>query len=257
MKRSFHIALIALGTLLMADTGILLIKTASRTLGIFMPFVLGGPLFIVGVLCLTPAGKFFKSHIIGKIIKWCMICGYAAFCLLFCTTSLLAFFAGGNKPENGADVLIVLGCGVKGERVTLTLSNRLDKALEYLEANPDTKVLVSGGQGKGEDISEALAMKRYLTAHGLDENRIITEDRSSSTEENFKYSKRIIDELFPEGAKVVFVTTRFHVFRAGRVAQRCGIDADGMGAKGVWYITFNDYLRECVGITIYFLTGKA
>lgn len=257
MKRFFHIALIVLGTLLMADTVLLLIKTASRTLGIFMPFVLGAPLFITGVFCLTPAGRIFASHITGKIIKWCMICGYTAFCLLFTTTSLLAFSEGGNSPEKGADALIILGCGVRGERVTLTLSNRLDKALEYLADSPDTKVVVSGGQGEGEYISEALAMKNYLIAHGIDENTIITEDKSSSTEENFKYSKEIIDELFPEGAKVVFVTTRFHVFRAGRVAKRCGLNAEGMGAKGVWYITFNDYLRECVGITLYFLTGKA
>ena len=128
--------------------------------------------------------------------------------------------------ENGKDVLIVLGCAVRGERVSLTLKLRLDAALEYLEHSPNTAVIVSGGKGDGENISEAEAMKRYLVSHGVDEGRIITEDKSTSTWENFKFSKEILDERFP-GASAAFVTTNFHVYRAGRVAIMNGIEAEG------------------------------
>ena len=63
----------------------------------------------------------------------------------------------------------MLGAGIKGERVTLTLANRLNKAIEYHNANPESIIIVSGGQGRGEAISEAFAMKRYLVAHNIDE----------------------------------------------------------------------------------------
>lgn len=254
-RKNYYIFLIIAGGLLVADTLVLLYITSSRNLGIFMPIVIGIPLLTVGVFH-TPLSKFFSVCIFGKIIKWGLISCYALFFLLFSVTTAITVSHGFSVPDNEADVLIILGCGVRGERVTLTLSRRLDKAIEYLDANEDTLVIVSGGQGEGEAITEALAMKRYLVAHGIDENRIIQEDNSHSTEENFAYSKEIIDEMFPDGAKTVYVTTRFHVFRAGLVAKKCGIQAQGMGASGVWYITLNDYLRECAAITVYAITGK-
>ena len=109
--------------------------------------------------------------------------------------------------------MIVLGCAVRGERVSLTLARRLDAALSYLEQNPEACVVVSGGQGAGEHISEAEAMHRYLTERGIAESRILLEDKSMSTLENFRFSKALIDEAIGPDAKLVFVTTRFHVFR--------------------------------------------
>ena len=159
-----------------------------------------------------------------------------------------------RKADYGKDVLIVLGCAVRGERVSLTLKLRLDAALEYLEHSPNTAVIVSGGKGDGENISEAEAMKRYLVSHGIDESRIITEDKSTSTWENFKFSKMILDERFP-GASAAFVTTNFHVYRAGRVAIMNGIEAEGYGAKDVWYTKLNNYMRESIAVAVYKLRG--
>ena len=106
----------------------------------------------------------------------------------------------------------------------------------------------------GENISEAEAMKRYLVSHGVDESRIITEDKSTSTWENFKFSKMILDERFP-GASAAFVTTNFHVYRAGRVAIMNGIEAEGYGAKDVWYTKLNNYMRESIAVAVYRLRG--
>ena len=253
-RRIFAYILIAAGVLLCADTLILLAKTASRSLGIFMPFVLGVPLCIAGI-CELFRPSFLKN-IFGKLLRIICVTGYGAFLLLFALTTTLSLCAGHAKVKSGADCLIVLGCGVQGTHVTLTLANRLDRAIEYLNDNPQTLVIVSGGQGQHEDISEAQAMHDYLVRRGVADERIILEDRSESTEENFDFSKEIIDERFGEDAKVVFVTTYFHVFRAEGVAKKHGLNADGIGAPGVWYITFNDYLRECVGITIYTLKGR-
>lgn len=81
------------------------------------------------------------------------------------------------------------------------------------------------------------------------------EDRATSTLENFAFSKKIIDEQLGENASIAFVTTDFHVFRAGRVARKAGLDAVGLAAPDVWYIRINNFLRECVGITVYGLRG--
>lgn len=114
---------------------------------------------------------------------------------------------------------------------------------------------MSGGQGLDEPMPEALAMKQYLVAHGMDEQRIIMEDKSESTHENFAFSKRIIDEMGGE-KRICFVTTSFHIYRARRVAATQGIDAKGLGAPSVWYIALNEYMRECAAITYYLLSGK-
>ena len=242
------------GGLLIADTLFLLAFSNARNLGIYMPLLLGLPLAAAGIiLCFFP--DFFTLKI-GIVLKWLGIIGYSAFTLLFCLTSVLAYTAGHTSPPDNADVLVVLGCGIKGTKVTLTLSRRLDCAIEYLNGNENTVVIVSGGKGKNESISEAQAMAEYLIQHGIASERIIQESNSHSTQENFIYSKQIIDKLYPEGAKVCFVTTAFHVFRAERVAEHCGLDAQGIGANGVKYIALNDYLRECVTITVYFLKGR-
>ena len=158
--------------------------------------------------------------------------------------------------EAGADALIVLGCGVRGERVSLTLARRLDAALSYLEENPQTIVVVSGGQGPGEDIPEAEAMRRYLVARGIEESRILLEARSMSTMENFQFSKALIDSAIGPDATIVFVTTRFHVFRSERIASTLGIQAEGIGADGVAWLEPNNYLRETCAIVYYWLTGR-
>ena len=250
----FQTLLILTGLFLMADT--MYVRTLSNyNLGVIMPFIIGAPLFILGVFY-GPVTRFMRSHIIGKIIKWGMVAAYAGFFTLFTATTIIAVVAGSTQPDDNADVLVVLGAGIRGEHVSVTLYNRLNKAVEYLERNPSTAVIVSGGQGEGEAIPEALAVKRFLMNSGIDESRIITEDQSRSTLENFMFSKPIIESRFGEDAKVVFVTTAFHVYRAGKVAESAGLKAQGLGTPSAWYIALNDYMRECAAITHYLLAGR-
>ena len=153
------------------------------------------------------------------------------------------------------DALIVLGAAVHGDRVTWVLSNRLDTAYDYAAAHPNTTLVVSGGQGDGESVTEASAMAGYLVRRGIDQSRILQEDKATSTAENFAFSKAIIDEQLGKDATIGFVTTRFHVYRAGRVALKGGIPARGLGAPDVWYLAINNFLRECVGICWYTVKG--
>ena len=98
------------------------------------------------------------------------------------------------RTDTGAhpNAIIVLGAGVNGSTPSLSMCNRLDAALDYLGANPDALAVVSGGQGEGEDITEAQAMADYLTAHGIDSARIVQENQSRTTRENLENSFAIL-----------------------------------------------------------------
>ena len=245
-------ALILTGLALICDT-LFVLTRSSATLGCVMPAIIGAPLLLCGLFRPLIVRASAKSGFAKLIVKL-MITVYVLFFLLFSLTTAL-ILVNSHEPEEPADVLIVLGCGIRGSSPTLTLRYRLDRAAEYLYENPDAVVIVSGGQNEDEICSEASVMSAYLKARGIDSSRIILEDKSESTEENFRFSKRIIDEM-PGGEKrTVFVTTRFHVYRSELVAAKQGLDAQGLPAKGVWYITFNDYLRECAALTKYFLSG--
>ena len=98
-------------------------------------------------------------------------------------------------------------------------------------------------------------MKKYMVERGVDENRIYTEEQAKNTKENFAYSKVIIDEVLGNNARIAFVTTNFHVYRAGQVAREQGVNAVGIAADDVWYLRLNNFLRECVGICVYALRG--
>lgn len=121
--------------------------------------------------------------------------------------------------ERKVDCIIVLGAQVKGKKITDSLKRRLDRAVIYLKKYPDTRVIVSGGQGPGEEISEADAMAEYLSASGISGKRIDREDQSTSTRENLRYSKKFAD---PEKEKVGIVTNGFHMYRALLIAGQEG-----------------------------------
>ena len=122
-----------------------------------------------------------------------------------------------RKIQN-LEYIIVLGAHVQGTRLTLALLERARRALQYLEENPETKAVLSGGQGEGEDISEAQAMCNYLVEHGIDRERLILEGRSTSTTENLKFSLEIIGLDHSVGV----VTNNFHVFRGTAIGKKCG-----------------------------------
>ncbi len=127
----------------------------------------------------------------------------------------------GMRPDREADCpfIIVLGAHIQGTKVTGSLSRRLEAAVTYLESHPGTAVIVSGGMGKGEAITEAGAMEAYLRAKGISPERILKEDRSTSTRENFAFSSAFIpDKTEPVGV----VTNNFHMYRAKEYARRTG-----------------------------------
>ena len=123
------------------------------------------------------------------------------------------------KVQSNLDYIIVLGAHVDGTRMTLALLERIRRALQYLEENPGTRAVLSGGKGDGENISEAEAMYRYLTEHGIEEERLIREDRSTNTKENLDFSLKLIGST---EVSIGVVTNNFHVFRGVLIGKKCG-----------------------------------
>lgn len=92
--------------------------------------------------------------------------------------------------ETPVTAIIVLGAGVNGRSPSLSLRTRLDAALAYAQDRPDVPIIVSGSQGQGEDISEARCMADWLTARGVDPERVWLEEKADNTRENIAYSWR-------------------------------------------------------------------
>jgi uncharacterized SAM-binding protein YcdF (DUF218 family) len=154
-----------------------------------------------------------------------------------------------SAPKN-ADYLIVLGARVKGTVPSLAFASRINAAADYLKKNSDTIVIASGGQGPGEDISEAESIKRELVKNGINENRIILEAQSTDTYENVNFSKKLI----PEGEKFgLVVTNKFHLYRAVAIARDTGLDVQGLPAETPWIAVLKSYTREYLAITKYYL----
>ena len=239
---------LAVGGFLVLDT--LIVSCLSNyNLGVILPAILGLPLLLLGLFWGRMDAGFWLF-----VRRLVLIC-YGAGCVFLLFLGSLMLRAMDRDEHDDYDALIVLGAAVHGDRVTWVLSNRLDTAYDYAVDHPGATLVVSGGQGSGETVTEASAMAKYLIARGIDPARILLEDRAESTAENFAFSKALIDEQLGPDASIAFVTTRFHVYRAGRVAQKGGIAARGLGAPDVWYLAINNFLRECVGICWYTVKG--
>lgn len=164
--------------------------------------------------------------------------------LQFAVIEGLIILNGRSDTETKTDFLIILGAGIKGRTISPSLQSRLDAGLSYLQKYPDVMVAVSGGQGRGEDITEAEAMREFLISNGIDESRILYEPNASSTMENFKFSMALIEQKQGKTvSEVTFVTNSFHVLRAKMLAGRNGLNASAI-AGDMWRADPLIYLRE-------------
>ena len=149
----------------------------------------------------------------------------------------------------------MLGCGVRGDRVSVGLARRLDKAAAYAADHPDVLIVVSGGQGPQETVTEAQAMEQYLLSCGIAGDRILKEEQATSTLENLQFSDALLRERFPDGYRAALVTSRFHVFRAVHIARTLDLEMTHLGAGSIWYSVPMNNLRELCAIAHELLRG--
>ena len=191
---------------------------------------------------------------IPRVLRIGFIVVVAVGVLLFGVVECLIFSRFAANATPGADYVIVLGAQWKDGYPSYVLQQRLDAAVIYLKENPDTIVIVSGGQGSNEPISEAEGMAGYLQDAGIESDRIVLEDQSTSTSENLEFSAKYLDR---EGDRVVIVTSNFHVYRAVKIAQKKGyVRAEGLAAESHIAMLPNNLLREFLGVTKDFIVGN-
>lgn len=188
----------------------------------------------------------------GRILLGIVLAG----CLVMALT--IAVIVSGqikNAADGTEKTLVVLGCAVHGDQPSLVLVYRLRAALNYYQENPDTTIVVCGGQGPQENISEALAMKRWLVNHGVPEERILMEARSTSTEENFRFAAEILRQQGKDPAQpIAYVTNGFHCYRAGKYAAQEGFTQAHSVPAGLPLAQIpTSYLREALAVLYYWV----
>lgn len=158
-----------------------------------------------------------------------------------------------DYPQNKNSTVIVLGCRVKDGQPSLMLKRRLDRAYDYLSENQYADVIVSGGKGDDEIISEAACMKNYLAEKGIPENKIIMEDKSASTYENLKFSKNIITQN-NICSDIVIITDGYHQCRAEMIAKNLGYEnVSNISANTSPWLIPTYWVREWFGVAWQFV----
>lgn len=190
--------------------------------------------------------RAFWRKTVGKVVLGILAAGFVCALILVMIMTTLMVKAATARPSENATV-IVLGCKVYGERPSIMLEARLNAALEYLNKNPESACIVSGGQGSDEQISEAECMYLYLTSHGIAAERIYQEDKSTSTRENIAFSYEIIQEK-GLNASIAIATNEFHEYRAGKIAESFGLDYGAVSGSTVLWLLPTYYARELLAI---------
>ena len=229
------------------------IGIAVNGFGTYFFLIWGG----IGAACLGLGALVGNRKLMAALPKPVKVAVGALVCagaVTFCAVEGMILSEYGASAAPGADYCIVLGAQWKPSGPSAVLRKRLDKAVEYLKANPDTKVIVSGGKGANEPMAEAEGMYGYLVQAGIEEERILVEDKSRSTYENLVYSGGLLDK---ENDRVVIVTNNFHVFRALGIARKQNYGkVEGLAADSVLGMGPNNLLREFLGVLKDFAVGN-
>ncbi len=173
--------------------------------------------------------------------------------------SVFAFILAELKAHKGSakgkkDFLLILGCRVRGDEAEETLRMRAEKAAEYLKEYPDTVAIACGGiVHDDQNISEAQAIEEILVSKGIEKERIIREDKSTTTVENFKNAKKIIGD---ENCSLALLSSDFHLMRANLIAKKAGLDCQTVSAPSPKKEKAKNYIREFFALIIFIIGGK-
>lgn len=199
-------------------------------------------------------GSWFWERTWGRIIAVVIAVMLAAGIILGMVISGFMLKEMNDKPKDENTTLVVLGCQMKDSGPSLMLRRRLDAAYDYLIEHENVKVIVSGGKGADEPVSEASGMSDYLMARGISPDRIYVEDKSKNTEENIAFSKAIIERENLCG-DITIVTDGYHQLRADIFAKRQGIRSYNISAPTSLWLVPTYWIREWFGVVYYLTLG--
>jgi len=211
-------------------------------------------LFLAGITVALGIYAWFYERF--KKMRWLTVTIAAVFITILGFSTFLAVYGRRSTADYTEDVVLVLGGGIRNGEVRPTLQMRLDQAFAYHQRNPAAMILVTGGTGYGQVISEAEAMARYLIARGVPAGQILLEDAAHSTYTNMSFSREILDAHFDEPPRAVIITSDFHMFRSARFAGMVGINATIYPANTPWLGQPFYYLREVAAVIKMWVIGR-
>lgn len=196
----------------------------------------------------------------NRILRKILFLLAAVFILTFVVVEGLILYHAQKTNDENADVIIILGARLYGKIPSPALSHRLDRGYDYLIEHPETIAVVSGGMGRGEEITEAEAMKTYLEKKGIEADRILIEDKSYNTYENISFSIDVLKDQIPslqlDKMKFGIVTNSFHIFRGTLIAREKGLDAFGIPSKTPPTTLVKGYLTEYLSVLKYIIIDR-
>lgn len=243
------LGLLLLPLVLLAN-GLVMVRREGRSLGNLLSLLAG--LALLGEMVYFGWGISQPNDWVrGSAIGLFLVSAYIAF--LFVSLLLYSVIYGRTGRRSGFDGIVVLGAGLLGSRVPPLLANRLDRALRLYrreqEAGRSPVIVVTGGKGSDEHVSEAFAMSEYLFERGVPAEDVVLEDRATTTEENLRYSKKLLADRGLTG-RVVAVTNNYHVFRTAVLSRKQGLRLQVIGAPTAWYFVPSAFLREFVALLV-------
>lgn len=202
---------------------------------------------VIGIIGgVIPLALGFLWNIINRRMSYIIFIVYGIGFLATLASMLIIYFSG-RTTAAGQDVIIVLGCRIKGDKPSLSLIKRVNAASDYLKNNQKAAAILSGGQGADENLSEALCMYNMLLEKGIDKNRLIMEDKSTNTDENIRFSLELIED-FGFSKNTAVATSEYHQLRTKLICRRYGITAYAQSSKTKLSILPTFLLREILGI---------
>ena len=250
LKKYFKTIFAVIGISILLN-GLFMLIFANYNLGILLTLLLG--LFISAcgifgekIVNLTNNGilKYIRSIILILVVLELLLLGF------------LAIYGVSDNVNYKEDALIVMGAGIRGDKITYPLLTRLNKAVEYHNKNKNAVIVVSGGQGPQETVTEAYAMKQYLLECGIPENKIIMEEKATSSDENIRFSKKILDDFMKKDYSIIVVTNNFHIYRTVQTAKANGFSSVGHISSGIqFYNILPCFLRESLAVLYMWFFG--
>lgn len=216
-------------------------------------------IWLLAALVLAGGGFLIRygSHHPGFFPGWLRWIGIGVLAVGFLVFFLICGKVMGGMRSSGSsdlDYVVVLGAQVKGEVPSRALHKRLVRALQYARENEGTVLILSGGQGSGEEITEAECMRRWLVERGISPERLVLEERSASTMENLKFS----DELTGcSKGRTGIISNNFHVYRGVRLAAHLGYEQpEGIAAESDAIMQVHYVVREVFALVKEKLVGN-
>ena len=240
-----RIVVIVLSAVLLADFLAGIVTGLGRNIGGYSGAAVSLGILLYCLFCNT-VNRFFSRHIKLRLL----LCILLSVCIVYISVGsyFIVSSAHAAAPESSRPpVVVVLGCRVKEGRPSILLGERIKAAYEYLSDHPDAVCICSGGQGDDEIISEAQCIRDELVKMGISSSRLYMEDKSTSTRENLKFSKEIMEKE-DLGDTIVIVTNSWHELRAQMIAGSLGIPCGGYGAGTPLWLIPSYHIRELYGV---------